>query len=229
MSSERTEDFSQTPVSRTAPAPTTVTIVNEVPPATTARRDATDARGDKPRSDTAADKSGKTEDKKSSTAPANAKPTAKPKELSEAKVKMRSRLPALDDDADVGVEKAHIVTRDGKADLGFTGTLLASAGPGVPPKKDDWQEYRVYQTNGGKHVFSKVTRSVLADKDDSYEADVYDPTPSSVPSQLIRSAKELVHSRPFTWKDAAVAFFGYDPLAKALYRKLSVEFEEQIS
>jgi hypothetical protein len=99
----------------------------------------------------------------------------------------------------------------------------------VPPKKDDWQEYRVYQTNGGKHVFSKVTRSILADKDDSYEAEVFDPSPSSVPSQLIRSARELVHSRPFTWKDAAVAFFGYDPLAKALYRKLSVEFEEQIS
>jgi hypothetical protein len=29
--------------------------------------------------------------------------------------------------------------------------------------------------------------------------------------------------------DAAVAFFGYDPLAKTLYRKLSVRFEEQIS
>ena len=151
------------------------------------------------------------------------------KEVSEAKVKMQSRLPALDDDADVGVEKEQIVTRDGKADLGFTGMLLASAGPAVPPKKDDWQEYRVYQTNGGKHIFSKVARSILADKDDSYEADVFDPSPSSVPSQLIRSARELVHSRPFTWKDAAVAFFGYDPLAKALYRKLSVEFEEQIS
>jgi hypothetical protein len=29
--------------------------------------------------------------------------------------------------------------------------------------------------------------------------------------------------------DAAVAFFGYDPLSKALYRKLSARFEEQIS
>ena len=34
--------------------------------------------------------------------------------------------------------------------------------------------------------------------------------------------------RPLTWMDAAVAFFGYDPLAKVLYRKLSVRFEEQI-
>jgi hypothetical protein len=224
MNSERTEDFSPASVSRSAPAPTNVTIVNEVPPATAARQDSTNAPTDKPSNDTTGDK---TADKKPNTAAPNAKP-AKPQEVSEAKVKMRSRLPALDDDTDVGVEKEQIVTRDGKADLGFTGTLLASAGPGVPPKKDDWQEYRVYQTNSGKHIFSKVTRSILADKDDSYEADVFDPTPSSVPSQLIRSAKELVHSRPFTWKDAAVAFFGYDPLAKALYRKLSVEFEEQI-
>jgi hypothetical protein len=227
MNSEHTEEFSQAPVSRTVPAPTNVTIVNEVPPATTTRQEATDARSDKPRSDANGDKTDnyKADNKTSNTSA----PKAKPKEVSEAKVKMRSRLPALDDDGDVGVEKEQIVTRDGKADLGFTGTLLASVGPAVAPKKEDWQEYRVYQTNAGKHVFSKVTRSILADKDDSYEADVYDPSPSSVPSQLIRSARELVHSRPFTWKDAAVAFFGYDPLAKALYRKLSVEFEEQIS
>jgi hypothetical protein len=227
MNSEHTEEFSQTPVSRTVPAPTNVTIVNEVPPATTARQEATDARTDKPRSDANGDIADS--NKANNTTSKTSAPKAKPKEVSEAKVKMRSRLPALDDDADVGVEKEQIVTRDGKADLGFTGTLLASAGPAVAPKKEDWQEYRVYQTNAGKHVFSKVTRSILADKDDSYEADVYDPSPSSVPSQLIRSARELVHSRPFTWKDAAVAFFGYDPLAKALYRKLSVEFEEQIS
>ena len=228
MNSERTEDFSPASVSRStpAPAPTNVTIVNEVPAATTARQDSTNAQIGKPSNDTTGDKIA---DKKPNTAAPNTKPQAKPKEVSEAKVKMRSRLPSLDDDADVGVEKEQIVTRDGKADLGFTGMLLASAGPAVPPKKDDWQEYRVYQTNGGKHIFSKVARSILADKDDSYEADVFDPSPSSVPSQLIRSARELVHSRPFTWKDAAVAFFGYDPLAKALYRKLSLEFEEQIS
>jgi hypothetical protein len=29
--------------------------------------------------------------------------------------------------------------------------------------------------------------------------------------------------------DAAVAFFGYDPLAKDLYRKLGSQFEEHIS
>src|SRR6202034_4125844 len=51
------------------------------------------------------------------------------KEVSEVKIKMQSRLPVLDDDPDVGVQKEQIVIRDGKADLAFTGTLLASAAP----------------------------------------------------------------------------------------------------
>jgi hypothetical protein len=148
--------------------------------------------------------------------------------VSMTKIRMQNRLPALDDDADVGVQKEHIVTRDGKADLRFTGVLLASATPASAPK-GRWQEYRIYQTNGDKHVFSKVTRTVLEGQDDAYEAEVFDPSPASVPSQLIRSAREIARARPLTWMDAAVAFFGYQPLAKALYRKLSVGFEEQIS
>jgi hypothetical protein len=150
------------------------------------------------------------------------------KEVSEAKVKMQSRLPALDDDPDVGVQKEQVVIRDGKADLAFTGTLLASVAPPSAPK-GQWQEYRIYETNGGKHVFSKVTRSVFAEERGTHEAEVFDPAPSSVPSQLLRSARDLARSRPLTWMDAAVAFFGYDPLAKALYRKLSGQFEEHIS
>jgi hypothetical protein len=149
-------------------------------------------------------------------------------EVSMAKLRLQERLPALDDDADVGVQKEHTVTRDGKADLRFSGVLLASAAPASAPEAH-WQEYRVYQTNGGKHVLAKVTRTVLEKQDDTHEADVFDPSPSSVPSQLIRSARELARARPLTWMDAAVAFFGYDPLAKALYRKLSVRFEEEIS
>jgi hypothetical protein len=155
-------------------------------------------------------------------------PKEKVKEVSEARVNMRNRLPALADDADIGVKKEQIVTRDGKADLGFTGTLLASAAPTSAPK-GHWQEYRIYQTDGGKHVFSKVSRSIYAEDEDEHEADVFDPSPSSVPTQLLRSAREITRSRPMTWMDAAVSFFGYDPLAKVLYRKLSVEFEEQIS
>jgi hypothetical protein len=150
------------------------------------------------------------------------------KEVSEAKVRMQSRLPILDDDSDVGLQKEQIVIRDGKADLAFTGRLLASAAPPSAPK-GQWQEYRVYETNGGKHVFSKVTRSVVAEEHDTHEAEVFDPSPSSVPSQLLRSARELTRSRPLTWMDAAAAFFGYDPLAKSLYRKLSGQFEEHIA
>jgi hypothetical protein len=149
------------------------------------------------------------------------------KEVSEAKVKMQSRLPALDDDADVGVQKEQIVVRDGKADLAFTGALLASAAPASAPT-GQWQEYRVYETNGGKHVFSKVSRSVFVGEQDTHEAEVFDPAPSSVPAQLLRSARDLAHTRPLTWMDAAVSFFGYDPLAKDLYRKLSGNFEEHI-
>jgi hypothetical protein len=150
------------------------------------------------------------------------------KEVSEVKIRMQSRLPVLDDDPDIGVEKEQTVIRNGKADLAFTGTLLASAAPSSAPK-GQWREYRIYETNGGKHVFSKVSRSVQAEEQDVYEAEVFDPSPSSVPSQLLRSARELARSRPLTWTDGAVAFFGYDPLAKALYRKLSGQFEEHIS
>jgi len=149
------------------------------------------------------------------------------KEVSEAKVQLQNRLPALDDDADVGVQREHVVTRDGKADLSFTGTLLASAAPSSAPK-GNWQEYRIYATSGGKHVFSKLTRSVYAGEEDQHEAEAFDPSPSSMPSQLLRSARDLARARPLTWTDAAVAFFGYDPLAKTLYRKLSGQFEEHI-
>jgi len=150
------------------------------------------------------------------------------KKVSAAKARMQSRLPGLEDDGDAGVEQEHIVTRDGKADLLFMGTLLASAAPTSAPK-GTWQEYRVYLTNGGKHVFSKVSRNVLEDEDDTHEADVFDPAPSSMPSQLLRWARVIARAKPLTWMDAAVAFFGYDPLAKALYRKLDVRFEEQIT
>jgi hypothetical protein len=149
------------------------------------------------------------------------------KKVSEAKAKLQSRLPALNDDADIGIQKDYVVVRDGKADLAFTGTLLASAAPTSAPK-GHWQEYRVYETNGGKHVFSKIGRSVYAEDQDTHQAEVFDPAPASVPSQLLRSARDLARARPVTWMDAAVAFFGYDPLAKALYRKLSGQFEEHI-
>ncbi len=162
------------------------------------------------------------------TTPATPNREAKVKKISAVKVQMQNRLPALEDDANVGVEKELIVTRDGKADLLFIGVLLASAAPASAPK-GTWQELRIYLTGGGKHVFSRTTRHVFEDEADIHEADVFDPTPASVPIQLLRSAKEMARSKPITWMDAAVSFFGYDPLAKVLYRKLDVRFEEQIT
>jgi hypothetical protein len=205
MCSERPEEFSQPPVSRdrqttddTTRHEATVLVRGEA------------IRDQEPKS------------------PARDKDKSPRKEVSEAKIKMQSRLPVLDDDPDVGVQKEQIVVRDGKADLAFTGKLLASAAPPSAPK-GQWQEYRIYQTNGGQHVFSKVSRSVFAEDQDTHEAEAFDPSPSSVPSQLLRSARDLARSRPLTWMDAAAAFFGYDPLAKTLYRKLGGQFEEHIS
>ncbi|MGA3159453.1 MAG: hypothetical protein ABSE43_17995 [Steroidobacteraceae bacterium] len=212
MSSERPEEFSKPPVSRgretSVDGPDSETA-GQHHEATIVVRGET-IRDQEPKS------------------PPKEKEKSPRKEVSEAKIKMQSRLPALGDDADVGVQKEHLVIRDGKADLAFTGTLLASAAPPSAPQ-GQWQEYRIYETNGGKHVFSKVGRSVIAEQQDTHEAEVFDPSPSSVPSKLLRSARDLTHSHPMTWTDAAVAFFGYDPLAKALYRKLSGQFEEHIS
>jgi hypothetical protein len=223
MSSERPEEFSQSPVSRGAQTPDV-------------RRDSEPGGDQRPSDDASRGEAtvlvrGETirgQESNSKDSPAKKKEKSPRKEISEAKVKMQSRLPALDDDPDVGVQKEHVVIRDGKADLAFTGTLLASAAPESAPK-GQWQEYRIYETNGGKHVFSKVTRSVFVEEQDTHEAEVFDPSPSSVPSQLLRSARDLARSRPLTWMDAAVAFFGYDPLAKTLYRKLGTQFEEHIS
>jgi hypothetical protein len=216
MSSERPEEFSQQPISRGQ---------QTSDPGSTAdatRQEATVlVRGETVQNENQAPQARPKE------SPPKDKEKSPRKDISEAKVRLQGRLPGLDDDADVGVQKEHIVIRDGKADLAFTGTLLASAAPPSAPK-GQWQEYRIYETNGGKHVFSKVGRSVSADDQDTHEAEVFDPSPGSVPSQLLRSARDLARSRPMTWMDAAVAFFGYDPLAKTLYRKLGGQFEEHI-
>jgi hypothetical protein len=205
MSSERPEEFSQLPVSS-----------GRQPTDDTTRHEATVlVRGEAIR------------DQEPKSPPKDAEKSPR-KEVSEAKINLQSRLPVLDDDPYVGVQKEQIVIRDGKADLAFTGKLLASAAPPSAPK-GQWQEYRIYETNGGQHVFSKVTRSVVAEDQDTHAAEAFDPSPSSVPSQLLRSARDLARSRPLTWMDAAAAFFGYDPLAKVLYRKLGGQFEEHIS
>jgi hypothetical protein len=225
MTSERPEEFSEPPVSRgrqtSGDRRDSETTGDHGPPDDATCHEATVVV----RGETVRDQAPKSPPKDS---PPKDKERSPRKEVSEAKIRMQNRLPVLDDDPDVGVQKEQIVIRDGKADLAFTGTLLASAAPPSAPK-GQWHEYRVYETNGGKHVFSKVTRSVFAEEHDTHEAEVFDPSPSSVPSQLLRSARDLARSRPLTWTDAAVSFFGYDALAKALYRKLSGQFEEHIS
>jgi hypothetical protein len=215
MSAEGTEEISEPRVGSHLPVSVSVSVSDDGRNSTDTAHN--DAASDGTRKGTASSDDTRNEERVS---PAS--------EVSMTKVRLQGHLPALDDDADVGVQKEHIVTRDGKADLRFTGVLLASAAPGSAPE-GHWEEYRIYQTNGDKHVFSKVARNVLEKKDDNHEAEVFDPSPSSVPSQLIRSAREIARARPLTWMDAAVAFFGYSPLAKALYRKLSVRFEEEIS
>jgi hypothetical protein len=239
MSSERPEEFSEPPISRSpqsnagqtsdAGKTSSESAAGRGPSNDGTRREGDDASRQGAtilvRGETVRDEESKSPPKGS--APKDKEKTP-PKAVSDAKVKMQGRLPALDDDSDIGVQKAQTVIRDGKADLAFTGTLLASAAPPSAPK-EHWQEYRIYETNGGKHVFSKVSRSVFAEEQDTHEAEVFDPSPSSVPSQLLRSARDLARSRPLTWMDAAVAFFGYDPLAKDLYRKLGSQFEEHIS
>jgi hypothetical protein len=216
MSEERVEEITERRVTRTLPQ----SEITQARGAAGGDAPAADAPGNeaKPRTDAA---------RRESTAIRNAEDGTSAHEVSLGKIAKQKRLPALDDDADVGVQKEHIVTRDREADLRFTGVLLASAAPTSAPK-GRWQEYRIYRTNGDKHVFSKITRTV-EEEGDAHEAEVFDPSPSSVPSQLIRSAREIARSRPLTWMDAATAFFGYDPLAKVLYRKLSVRFEEEVS
>jgi len=246
MTSERIEEFSKTTVVRNRPmsedgdhSETTLTSAgrDDTPRQETREarvtKDATDPKDPQVPKDaksTAGDNTAPSENKANQQQPGKQpdKPKEPPKALSEAKVRAKNHLPAMEDDKDVGIEKEHIVTRDGKADLLFLGVLLASAAPDAAPK-NEWQELRIYQTNGGKHVFSRVTRTIYQEDEDHSEADLFDPSPSSVPSQLFRSAREMARSRPFTWMDAAVAFFGYDPLAKVLYRKLDVRFEEQIT
>ncbi len=240
MSSERTEQFSQPAAGQPRPSEVVephreviaVGSATHEPAQKPAPRESAPKDSESKDHETTILVRGETVSNKDSKSGADAnakdKESTPPKEVSAAKVGMQHRLPALADDVDVGKLKDQLVTRDGKADLRFSGTLIASAAPPSAPQ-GQWQEYRIYETTAGKHVFSKVTRNVIAEQQDVYEAEVFDPAPTSVPSKLLRSARDLTHSHPMTWQDAAVAFFGYDPLAKTLYRKLSGQFEEHIT
>jgi hypothetical protein len=231
MSAERTENLSEPRGSSHLPVTVSVSVSDDAKNGTDSTpKDAAskDTSSKDTSSKDASSKDASSKDSSSSPGTPDKERGSGASEASPDKLRMQGQLPALDDDADVGVDKEYIVTRDGKADLRFAGVLLASAAPDSAPE-GQWEEYRIYRTSGGKHVFSKVGRNVLEKEQDTHEAEVFDPSPSSVPSQLMRSAREIARARPLTWMDAAIAFFGYEPLAKVLYRKLSVRFEEEIS
>ena len=225
MSEQRTEEFTAPRVS------VNLAVSGDVPGAEKRPDAAPDENRRRENAQRGADSTGKQAE---AMPPAKSGPAEKGKEpkvrkVSPAKVKLQSRLPALEDDAEIGVEKEQIVTRDGKADLLFMGALLASAAPdlraqgqvaGIPDLSDQRRQARVLE--GRTEACSRRTRTPT-------RPTCSIPHPSSMPSQLMRSAREIARAKPVTWMDAAVAFFGYDPLAKVLYRKLDVRFEEQIS
>lgn len=155
---------------------------------------------------------------------------------------MKQRLPALDDDADIGELKTYIVPRDNLSDLRFQGTLIASAAP--PPRKDRWREYRVYKTSGGNYIFSRIGRSLFTDEVDKFEAEVCTPSEARpvTLSELLGSASVLPKTPMQEMAELGVfgaastderkhadyikeltKFFGFDSLAKTLYAKLGID------
>ena len=137
-----------------------------------------------------------------------------------ATIEMQQRLPKLDDDDNVGVEKAHTVQRDGEPDLKFRGTLLASAAPPCYGQ-DRWREYRVYKTKGGTYVLSRIGRSILSDERDKFEAESWKPDPSD-------RVWDEAGWREAELSDRLIRFFKFDQLAKQLYAKLNVDTAKQI-
>jgi hypothetical protein len=75
----------------------------------------------------------------------------------------------------------------------LSGTLIASAAPSVAPE-GHWDEYRVYETTAGKHVFSKITRKIQVKEHDEHKAEVFEPVPSTMTAQIVKSAHDLTHS-----------------------------------
>jgi hypothetical protein len=133
---------------------------------------------------------------------------------------MANGLPKLIDDADIGVQKEHVVPRDGTPDLKFRGALLASSGPAGRYGKDRWREYRVYRTAGGNHVFSRVGRSVYPGERDKWDAQV---SPAALPCMDAPNGPTSIH-----WPASAAEFFGFDDMAKELYRRLDIDITESI-
>jgi hypothetical protein len=141
---------------------------------------------------------------------------------------MLSRLPKLDDDDDIGVEKNHVVICDGYPDISFKGTLLASVAP-ENRGQERWREYRVYRTVGQQYVFSKVGRSMLSDERDKFEALVWKPKRAVEPGQFQTIVPVDLFAPLETQLASALAdYFKYDALAKQLYARLRINMTRQI-
>lgn len=134
---------------------------------------------------------------------------------------MRCRLPALDDDTQVGVLMEHVVPRDGEPDLRFKGTLLASAAPEFFGQ-DRWREYRVYRTAAGIYVFSKIGRSLMPGERDKFEAELWNQ------GRFLMKDGSWTGIGAEQLKDGVTHYFKFDPLAKQLYAKLDLDTSERI-
>jgi hypothetical protein len=145
-----------------------------------------------------------------------------------ATYEMLSRLPKLDDDDEVGVEKEHVVPVDGSPDLRFQGTLLASTAPKTITG-DRWREYRVYRTCGGNYVFSKIGRSLLENERDIFEALVWKPSKDQVAEYDERANSTVLKGyRSKELAEAAAEYFKFDAMAKQLYAKLDLDVSRRV-
>jgi hypothetical protein len=142
---------------------------------------------------------------------------------------MFNRLPKLDDDDDIGIEKEHIVPSDDEADLKFKGVLLASVASD-PRGQGRWREYRVYCTAARRYVFAKVGRSLLDNERDKFEAKVWEPLSACEGGGFqTRVLRELPLPFDRQLAGALVEYFKFDPLAKQLYAKLDVDTTQRIA
>lgn len=133
---------------------------------------------------------------------------------------MVQRLPRLDDDCDIGIEKEHTVPRDGSPDLKFRGTLLASAAPEYN-NQNRWREYRVYRTRSGRYVFSSIGRSLMDGERDKFEATPWPYSTSNASNKVGEETREQFANALTNW-------FEFDQVAKELYRKLKIDTAEHI-
>lgn len=98
------------------------------------------------------------------------------------------------------------VARDDDRDLKFTGELVASASSRTTdgPTSNRWVELKLYRTQGGKLVCSRVGRTRWANETDRHNAAVCDS------------------------EAEAIEFFGHSDIAKYIYHDAGWDTTEKI-